>query len=108
MDFSIATLLTQDGITNGAIYALLSLGLVLVFAVTRVIFVPAGEFVTYGTLTLAALQLGQSPGTARLLAGLAVLAALIELASSLLAHRTRGLGLRLAGYLGMPLAIAAA
>ena len=57
MDFSIAALLGQDGVTNGAIHALLALALVLVFAVTRVIFVPAGEIVTYGTLTLAALQL---------------------------------------------------
>jgi branched-chain amino acid transport system permease protein len=71
MDLSIAALLAQDGITNGAIYALLSLALVLVFAVTRVIFVPAGEFVTYGTLTLASLQLGKSPGTVGLLIGLA-------------------------------------
>ena len=43
MDLSIAALLIQDGVTNGAIYALLALALVLVFAVTRVIFVPAGE-----------------------------------------------------------------
>ena len=45
MDLSIAALLTQDGITNGAIYALLALALVLVFAVTRIIWVPSGEFV---------------------------------------------------------------
>jgi len=32
--------LLQDGITNGAIYALLGLALVLVFAVTRVILIP--------------------------------------------------------------------
>ena len=31
--------LIQDGITNGAIYALLGLALVLVFAVTRVILI---------------------------------------------------------------------
>ena len=53
MDLTIAALLTQDGITNGAIYALLALALVLVFTVTRVIFVPSGEFVAWGTLTLA-------------------------------------------------------
>ena len=53
MDLSIAALLTQDGITNGAIYALLALALVLVFTVTRVIWVPSGEFVAFGTLTLA-------------------------------------------------------
>src|SRR5438094_407078 len=57
MDLSIAALLTQDGITNGAIYALLALALVLVFAVTRIIWVPSGEFVAYGTLTLAGLGL---------------------------------------------------
>ena len=34
MDATIAALLAQDGITNGAIYALLALALVLVFAVT--------------------------------------------------------------------------
>ena len=53
MDLSIAAFLTQDGVTNGAIYALLALALVLVFTVTRIIWIPSGEFVTYGTLTLA-------------------------------------------------------
>ena len=69
MDLSIAALLAQDGVTNGAIYALLALALVLVFAVTRVIFVPPGEFVAYGALTLARLQLGKPPGTVWLLLG---------------------------------------
>lgn len=58
--------LIQDGITNGAIYALLGLALVLVFAVTRVILIPQGEFVTYGALTYASLSSGQVPGTAKL------------------------------------------
>src|ERR1700754_4015363 len=58
--------LIQDGITNGAIYALLGLALVLVFAVTRVILIPQGEFVTYGALTYASLSAGQMPGTAKL------------------------------------------
>ncbi|MGD1327960.1 branched-chain amino acid ABC transporter permease, partial [Pandoraea pnomenusa] len=51
MDLSIVVLLAQDGITTGAIYALLALALVLVFSVTRVIFIPQGEFVSYGALT---------------------------------------------------------
>jgi branched-chain amino acid transport system permease protein len=38
----------------------------LVFAVTRVILIPQGEFVTYGALTYATLASGQVPGTARL------------------------------------------
>ena len=61
MDLSIAAFLTQDGVTNGAIYALLALALVLVFTVTRIVWIPSGEFVTYGTLTLAGLQLGKPP-----------------------------------------------
>jgi branched-chain amino acid transport system permease protein len=78
MDFSIASILMLDGATNGAIYALLALATVLVFAVTRVIFIPQGEFVAYGALTLAMLQLGVVPGTVWLLLALALLAALLD------------------------------
>ena len=78
MDFSIASILVVDGLTNGAIYALLGLATVLVFAVTRVIFIPQGEFVTYGALTLAILQTGKVPGTIWLLLLLAAVAALAE------------------------------
>jgi len=67
MDFSIALILLQDGIVNGAIYALLGLALVLVFAVTRVIFIPQGEFVAFGALTLAMLIENKTPGTMWLL-----------------------------------------
>ncbi|NEW88414.1 branched-chain amino acid ABC transporter permease [Rhodopseudomonas sp. WA056] len=58
--------LLQDGVTNGAIYALLGLALVLVFAVTRVILIPQGEFITFGALTYATLSAGGVPGTAQL------------------------------------------
>jgi len=67
MDFTIALILLQDGIVNGAIYALLGLALVLVFAVTRVIFIPQGEFVAFGALTLAMLIENKTPGTMWLL-----------------------------------------
>ena len=67
MDSSIALILLQDGVVNGAIYALLGMALVLVFAVTRVIFIPQGEFVAFGALTLAMLVDGKVPGTAYLL-----------------------------------------
>src|ERR671934_1645505 len=66
--------LLQDGITNGAIYALLGLALVLVFAVTRVILIPQGEFVTYGALSYAMLATGQVPGTARLAVAMGLVA----------------------------------
>ena len=77
MDFSIASILLLDGMTNGAVYALLGLATVLVFTVTRVIFIPQGEFVSYGALTLAILQTGKVPGTVWLLMGLALVAALM-------------------------------
>ena len=70
MDFQIALMLGQDGLTNGAVYALLALALVLVFAVTRVIFIPQGEFVAYGALTLAMMQSGGMPAAAWMLLGL--------------------------------------
>lgn len=83
MDFSIASILTLDGVTNGAVYALLALATVLVFAVTRVIFIPQGEFVAYGALTLALLQLGQVPGTVWLLLVMAVVAAVLDAIAAL-------------------------
>jgi branched-chain amino acid transport system permease protein len=86
MDRIVAAILIQDGITNGAIYALIALALVLVFAVTRIIFVPQGEFVSYGALTVAALQLKQVPGTVWLLLGIGTVTALVELYA---AARTR-------------------
>jgi branched-chain amino acid transport system permease protein len=87
MDFSIAGILLVDGLTNGAIYALLGLATVLVFTVTRVIFIPQGEFVTYGALTLAILQTGKVPGTVWLLLLLAGLAAVAEGYTHLRHHR---------------------
>jgi branched-chain amino acid transport system permease protein len=106
MDASIAALLTQDGVTNGAIYALLALALVLVFAVTRVIFVPSGELVAFGTLTLAGLQLGKTPGTVGLLAGMAIVAGVMEIVASLRRGELRRLPLRLLLWCGVPIAVA--
>lgn len=66
MDLSIAAILTLDGVTTGAVYALLAISLVLVFTVTRVIYIPAGEFVAFAALTMAALQSSRAPSTALL------------------------------------------
>ncbi len=74
LDMTILLFLLQDGITNGAIYALLGLALVLVFAVTRVILIPQGEFITFGALTYATLSAGNVPGTARLALAMGVVA----------------------------------
>lgn len=67
MNLTILTFLTQDGLTTGAIYALVALALVLVFAVTRVIFVSQGDFLVFSALTMAALQMGDLPATLWLL-----------------------------------------
>jgi hypothetical protein len=102
VDLTIAALLTQDGITNGAIYALLALALVLVFTVTRIIWVPAGEFVAWGTLTLAGLQLGKVPGTVGLLLGMAIVAGAMETWQSVRAAETHRLPRRLLVWSGVP------
>ena len=78
MDVQIALLLAQDGLVNGAVYGLMALALVLVFSVTRVIFIPQGELVAYGALSMAALQAGRVPPTLWLLLGLAVAVLMVE------------------------------
>jgi branched-chain amino acid transport system permease protein len=107
MDAQIAILLAQDGLSNGAIYALLALALVLVFAVTRVIFIPQGEFVTYGALTLATLQLGKVPGTTWLLLMLGVLAFFVEAAALLRTGQSKRIAGAALAYLVVPAALAA-
>ncbi|HWW48100.1 MAG TPA: branched-chain amino acid ABC transporter permease [Xanthobacteraceae bacterium] len=82
MNSTILMFLLQDGITNGAIYALLGLALVLVFAVTRVILIPQGEFVTYGALTYAALASGKFPETAKLAVAMGVVSFVFDLVST--------------------------
>lgn len=77
-DPTIFPILTADGLTNGAVYALLALALVLVFAVTRVIFVPQGEFVMFGVLTLAALQQDKFPGTLWLVLALLLITTILN------------------------------
>src|SRR3954464_2007816 len=79
LNTTIMLFLLQDGITNGAIYALLGLALVLVFAVTRVILIPQGEFVTYGALSYAVLATGKVPGTAWLAMAMGVVAFALDL-----------------------------
>jgi branched-chain amino acid transport system permease protein len=106
MDLQIALLLGQDGLTNGAIYALLALALVLVFAVTRVIFIPQGEFVAFGALTLASFQLDKIPGTLWLLLAGGVLVTLLEAGAALRKRSMASLVPVLLWNLGYPLLVA--
>ena len=108
MNLDIALWLTQDAVVNGAVYALLALALVLVYTVTRVIFVPQGEFISFAALSLATLQAGQVPGTVYLLVGGGVLAAIVEGVAALRAAQPRRLGRIGLLYIGLPLCIAGA
>jgi len=103
----IVLLLLQDGVVNGAVYALLALALVLVYSVTRVVFIPAGEFVAWGGLTLAALQAGQVPGSAWLLVALSALAGAADAMAALRARAPRRLARALAWNALYPAAVVA-
>ncbi len=116
MDLTIASILTLDGVGNGAIYALLALATVLLFAVTRVIFIPQGEFVAFGALTFAMLQQGNPigsmwqrygdlPGTLWLLLAAALLVAAIDVTRALRHGLTRRALREGAGTLALPLAL---
>ena len=105
LNTTILLFLLQDGVTNGAIYALLGLGLVLVFAVTRVILIPQGEFVTFGALTYATLAAGRVPGTARLALVIGLIALAFELFSARNALSLRRVLRAVALYAALPLVI---
>lgn len=107
MNTQIALLLVQDGFVNGAIYALVALAIVLVFAVTRVLLVPQGEFVTFGALALAAMQLGRVPGIVWLLGVMAIIVTALDVVDALRTGRTRRLPRTFVVYLVIPFLIIA-
>jgi branched-chain amino acid transport system permease protein len=108
LDLSIFLILFQDGVVNAAIYALLALALVLVFTVTRVIFVPIGEFVAFGALTLAALETGRTPGTVWLLLLFGIAAAIVGLWSERRSLTVRSVAAILGETIGIPLLVVGA
>ena len=77
----IALILGIDGVATGSIYVLVGLGLVLIFSVTRVVFVPFGDIVAFSALTLASIQLNRLPGTIYLIVMLALVACAVEAVS---------------------------
>jgi branched-chain amino acid transport system permease protein len=103
MSLEIALLLAQDGIANGAIYVLVGLGIVLVFVVTRVIFVPYGDILAYAALTLGALERHRLPGTIWLVLTLAALASAMEIALHVRSASLRQLPSALMLHGGLPL-----
>ena len=73
MNWDIALFLGQDGLVSGVIYGLLAIALVLVFMVTRVIFISQGDLVAYAALSMASLGGTKTPGTFWLLIFLALI-----------------------------------
>ncbi len=106
MNGTIALFLAQDALANGVVYALLAVAIVLLFSVTRVIFIPQGEFVSYGALTFTALQDGMTPGTIYLLAILAVVAVSVDIYTGYRATPLARLATQVLRSIALPLAVA--
>jgi branched-chain amino acid transport system permease protein len=107
MTADIAAILAIDGIATGAVYALVAIGTVLIFTVTRVIFIPFGDIAAFTALTLAALDARQLPGTVGLVVVLACMACLMEVVALARAGALRAVPQAVLGYLVLPLVIVA-
>lgn len=81
MTWDVALILLIDGLANGAIYLLAGIGLVLIFSVTRVVFVPFGDVVAFSALSLAAFETGRLPPTVWLVLTLTALVLAVEVTS---------------------------
>lgn len=88
MNLQIIALLGQDGVSNGAIYALVALSIILVFSVTRVMLIPLGEFVAFSALTMASMQSGRPVLIGWLILALALASATADGWELWRAHRT--------------------
>jgi len=91
MTWDVALILGIDGLANGAVYLLAGLGLVLIFSVTRVVFVPFGDVAAFAALTLAAFETNRMPPTIGLVLTLALLALITEIVSLLRRGESAGI-----------------
>lgn len=106
MDWSIAKILLQDGIVTGVIYALMAVSLVLVFTVTRIIFIAQGEFVSFGALTFAMMADGRIPQTLYLVPAVGAVIFLKELYFYFKGRHGLGLGWSLLYFIILPITMA--
>ncbi len=98
----IALFLLKDGAVTGAIYALLAIASIMTFAVTRVIFIPQGDLISFAALTLAALQAKSLPGTVWLICAAAACCAVMDIAAALRGHKVRFFGWDGVIHIGWP------
>jgi branched-chain amino acid transport system permease protein len=78
MDWFSTLFLGLDGITNGAVYALVGLSLVLVYTTTRVVNVAQGEFLTFGALSFASFIEGSLTPLLYVVLGLGAICLLLD------------------------------
>ncbi len=98
MTWDVALILSIDGLANGAVYLLAGLGLVLIFSVTRVVFVPFGDVAAFAALSLAAFETGKLPATVGLVLTLAALAVITEVTSLVRRRELSRIPLAIAGW----------
>ena len=103
MDSTIAMILLADGLAWSAIYLIIGLGLVLIFSVTRVIFVPFGSIAVFSALSLGAMELGRLPAAIYLIGLFTVVALLMELRGLWRQRKWRRLPRTLLCWLVLPL-----
>ncbi|CAN7223335.1 amino acid/amide ABC transporter membrane protein 1, HAAT family [Variovorax sp. CF079] len=99
----VALILGIDGLANGAVYLLAGLGLVLIFSVTRVVFVPFGDVAAFAALSLAAFETGRVPPTIGMVVVLTALALATEVASLVRRGETARIPKALLGWGVLPL-----
>src|SRR5437870_11300975 len=102
MTWDVALILGIDGMANGAVYLLAGLGLVLVFSVTRVVFVPFGDVAAFSALSLAAMEAGRLPSTVAMVLSLAALAMVVEVVAALRRGDTKGVPRAILGWGVLP------
>lgn len=83
MNWDVALILIIDGLAGGAVYLLAGLGLVLVFSVTRVVFVPFGDVAAFSALSLAAMEAGKLPATVWMVFTLSAVTVAVEIVQAL-------------------------
>src|SRR5205085_12409516 len=81
---------------------LAGLGLVLIFSVTRVVFVPFGDVAAFSALSLAAFETGKRPATIGLVLSLALLAVIVEVVSLLKRGDTKRIPRAILGWGVLP------
>ena len=92
LDALTAAFLIQDGLTSGVVYALVALSMVLLFSVTRVLFVAQGELLAFAALSHSALERGVVPGVVHLMLGMAIACTALALRDAVRDARRGGTG----------------